>query len=61
VVRAGVVELAGVVAVDAQPVHLAPAHHLVLAHDRRVVLSAQATTQALQAMHEERSTVIPHA
>jgi len=49
-----------VVAVDADPMHFAAAHYLILADHGNIVLGLAATTQALQPLHLFRSMAIAH-
>ena len=57
----GIVQVALVIAIDPEPVHLAAAQHFVLADDRNVVLRLAGDVQALQPMQALRSIAMPHA
>ena len=58
---ARIFEVAGVIAIDPQPVHLAAARDLILADDRTLFSALQAATQALQPMQGSRSITMPQA
>ena len=60
-VRLGGIGASLVVAVDADPVHLAAAADLVLADDGMLFSAWQAITQALQPTQAERSIAMPQA
>ncbi|MFO1296576.1 MAG: hypothetical protein U1F25_08925 [Rubrivivax sp.] len=57
----GVADLQGLVAVDADPVHLAPERHLRLADDGDVVLGLAGDGATLQPMQASRSITIAQA
>src|SRR5262249_17460128 len=60
-IEARIVDVPGVVTVDAQPLHFAAHRHLFFADDRDVVPAVQALMQALQPMHRSRSIAMPQA